>query len=338
MVPTSFLFLNKSAPKNQRGITRKMPFSAILVGVWHCVFLSSLFVSGLYLFKNATKLPRDEPIQIVRRTRAVMSVCAISLLYTFVFDRYMCNDRRNGTFLQRIGVQFDVLNQLLYIVVALFVNSLLFMAYIVYLLMEEKILSTNGTFDYHLIIKGAKAQIRPILQFMKQYPTVLLTGNCNLVSQEELKIFRNLVIGPVGEEIVFRSCMYTLCHFCTGLSPKYTIILSSLVFGLAHCHHFAEHIWHGKMSLVQAALNVLIQLIYTSLFAVYNGYIFIRTGSLWASIAMHTYCNYFGLPDFQGMLMHKHKFLFIVLLVSGLALFLISLIGMQFMFTSIYYE
>jgi prenyl protein peptidase len=47
---------------------------------------------------------------------------------------------------------------------------------------------------------------------------------------------RNHLIGPISEEIVFRACMGTLFTHTT-LSTTSIVLLSSLIFGMAHLHH-----------------------------------------------------------------------------------------------------
>lgn len=74
---------------------------------------------------------------------------------------------------------------------------------------------------------------------------------------------------------------------------KSTIFLSPLIFGLAHIHHFYEfRITNAKTPITAALARSVLQFAYTYLFGVFATFIFLRTGSLLAIIAIHMFCNY----------------------------------------------
>lgn len=112
---------------------------------------------------------------------------------------------------------------------------------------------------------------------------------------------RNLILGPLTEEIVFRSCMLPLL-----LESKFdlfnAIYASPLFFGIAHLHHLKRHITEDGMSLGQACFVTSLQFAYTTLFGVYTAFIYARTGHVSAPVACHVFCNYQGLPDFSFLL------------------------------------
>ena len=91
-----------------------------------------------------------------------------------------------------------------------------------------------------------------------------------------LLVVRNLVVGPLAEEWVFRACMCPLL-FSSGLREGPNVLASSLVFGAAHLHHrFDSDVnW----------LAVAVQFTYTSLFGAYSSYLFLRTGLIVAPLA-----------------------------------------------------
>lgn len=105
----------------------------------------------------------------------------------------------------------------------------------------------------------------------------------------DLKSMRNLVVGPITEEWVFRSCMCPLLH-TAGLSPAAAVFASGGIFGLAHVHHVfdAGTPWIG----------IAVQFTYTSLFGAYSSYLFLRTGLIYGPVLAHAFCNCMGLPDF----------------------------------------
>jgi len=112
--------------------------------------------------------------------------------------------------------------------------------------------------------------------------------------------WRNFVAGPVSEELVFRSLVIPL-HIIAHTSPKRLVFVTPLYFGIAHIHHLYEFmLTHPKCPLVPAILRTLFQFTYTSLFGFFAAFVFLRTGSLYAVIAAHAFCNWMGLPKFWG--------------------------------------
>lgn len=80
-----------------------------------------------------------------------------------------------------------------------------------------------------------------------------------------------------------------------------TILLSPLVFGLAHAHHLYEfRVTHPGVPLAAAVLRSALQLGYTTLFGAYATFVFLRSGSLLAAFAVHVLCNCMGLPRVWG--------------------------------------
>ena len=108
--------------------------------------------------------------------------------------------------------------------------------------------------------------------------------------------------GPVTEECLFRSAAVPIL-LLAGSSLNVIIFLSPLIFGLAHLHHFYEfRVTHPHVPLSAAIARSVLQLSYTSLFGAYATFLFLRTGSLLAVIAVHTFCNSMGLPRVWGRL------------------------------------
>jgi prenyl protein peptidase len=85
-------------------------------------------------------------------------------------------------------------------------------------------------------------------------------------------------------------------------------------------------------SLAKALLTTLVQAAYTSIFGAIAVILFLRTGTVWAPIASHIYCNYQGLPDIAFMhpacehpTLHRHRAALLSLHVVGLILFSLCL-------------
>ncbi|KAF9869352.1 prenyl proteinase rce1 [Colletotrichum karsti] len=112
--------------------------------------------------------------------------------------------------------------------------------------------------------------------------------------------WRNIVMGPLTEEMLFRSASVPLL-LCARMSLTQTIFLSPLIFGLAHVHHFYEfRLTHPRVPLVAAIARSVLQFTYTSLFGGYATFLFLRSGSLLAIALVHAFCNAMGLPRFWG--------------------------------------
>ncbi|XDV38854.1 hypothetical protein PO909_008184 [Leuciscus waleckii] len=80
-------------------------------------------------------------------------------------------------------------------------------------------------------------------------------------SVRDLRWFRNQVVAPLTEKLVFRACMIPMLVKCIG--PTAAIFISPLFFSVAF------------------------QFTYTSIFA----FIFIRTGHLVGPVLCHSFCN-----------------------------------------------
>ncbi|CAN8096876.1 unnamed protein product [Discula destructiva] len=119
--------------------------------------------------------------------------------------------------------------------------------------------------------------------------------------------WRNLVAGPITEEVLFRSAAIPLMILARTSLTK-TIFLSPLVFGLAHVHHLYEfRLTHPRVPLPAALLRSLFQLGYTTLFGAYATFVYLRTGSLLAVVGAHVLCNTMGLPRVVGAVAGRGK-------------------------------
>lgn len=114
--------------------------------------------------------------------------------------------------------------------------------------------------------------------------------------------WRNLVAGPVTEEWMFRSLFIPL-HLLAKMHPTRIVFITPLYFGIAHIHHFYEFtLTHPEAPLAMALLRSIVQFTYTSIFGSFAAFVFLRTGSLYAAIVAHSFCNWAGLPRFWGQL------------------------------------
>ncbi|XP_031499810.1 CAAX prenyl protease 2 isoform X3 [Nymphaea colorata] len=127
--------------------------------------------------------------------------------------------------------------------------------------------------------------------------------------------WRNYVVAPITEELVFRACMIPLL-LCAGFKAYSIIFLSPIFFSLAqiipfqlkigsasgsgpppaHLNHLLELYYGQKYTFSRAVLIVGMQLGYTVMFGWYASFLFLRTGHLIAPIVAHIFCNMMGLP------------------------------------------
>ncbi|EOA27545.1 hypothetical protein CARUB_v10023691mg [Capsella rubella] len=124
---------------------------------------------------------------------------------------------------------------------------------------------------------------------IKSFFQTVLTGASNV------SVWRNFVVAPVTEELVFRACMIPLL-LCAGFRIYSAIFLCPILFSLAHLNHFREMYIRHNRSYLRASLIVGLQLGYTVIFGAYASFLFIRTGHLAAPLFAHIFCNYMGLP------------------------------------------
>ena len=103
----------------------------------------------------------------------------------------------------------------------------------------------------------------------------------------DIKAVRAYIFAPIYEELVYRSlCITALVS--GGWEFHTSVIVCALSFGLSHLYHLFDTKNTGA---------VVFQSVFTSVFGIYAGYCFAITGSLYASIVLHSFCNYMGLPN-----------------------------------------
>lgn len=106
---------------------------------------------------------------------------------------------------------------------------------------------------------------------------------------------RNYTVGPLTEELVFRSSILTPLFFA-GIPTSSLIFLTPLFFGIAHIHHAYNNYLSGY-SLSRSLLVATLQFSYTGVFGWYANFLFLRSGSVVPGIVAHVVCNVMGLPD-----------------------------------------
>jgi len=166
------------------------------------------------------------------------------------------------------------------------------------------------------------------LLLLKDKSKERLTPRFNLwiptTSTDAHVLLRNLVFAPISEEIIFRGVVVFLLRK-SGLQQSSIVFTAPLFFAPAHLHHAVVKYWSGYTSqhVLPETLN---QLAYTYIFGCIATLLYLRTGTIAASILSHVICNIVQLPDLSfwtgGQLF---PFRHVLLLLHGLGLVLFVL-------------
>ncbi len=80
------------------------------------------------------------------------------------------------------------------------------------------------------------------------------------------------------------------------------------------------------MSLTRAPPSqVLFQAAFTTVFGWFAAYLLLRTGNLAAPLVAHVFCNWMGLPALRRLATHRHRWLLLPVLWTGICGFLAAL-------------
>ncbi|KDN38085.1 hypothetical protein K437DRAFT_228788 [Tilletiaria anomala UBC 951] len=122
----------------------------------------------------------------------------------------------------------------------------------------------------------------------------------------QLQGLRTFVVGPLTEELVFRSCIIGV-SLCSGFSRMSLIFLTPAYFSIAHFHHAWEnYVGEGKTrkALKRSVQRAIFQMLYTAIFGWYANTLLLRTGevpriagNVIVPFLSHVFCNVMGLPD-----------------------------------------
>lgn len=77
-------------------------------------------------------------------------------------------------------------------------------------------------------------------------------------------------------------------------NQMYSCLISSVLFGLSHFHHFLL----DKKS-IQTLTSICAQFVFTFIFGLFSALMFFKTNYIITTMILHSLCNLFGLPDFK---------------------------------------
>jgi len=282
-----------------------------------CFFEALIFVAALYLVPPTIRiLPRNDKRHIRARFLSItVSSCSALLLL------YYCSEERTDAPCFWAWVGFRSENCFLATFIPLLLTTTLFLGTLVGMVLDAWVSSSHELDRFgNLRLREKKTS------FLSRLGEDLYERS--LLSVDYHQTLRNFLMGPVSEELVFRGCMFPLL-ICSGASYPKIVFLSPFFFGVAHLHHMYELTRQGN-PVMHAFIAVLFQFSYTYLFGVFAGFIYLRTGHLWAAISCHIFCNFMGLPDFSFMfkgngsglsILYQYRYVLMGVYILGICLF-----------------
>ncbi|KAF2640811.1 Abi-domain-containing protein [Massarina eburnea CBS 473.64] len=254
--------------KHIKGVPKAPPVSPNTAALLSLLF-TVIYVVPFYLSpatRPSPRLTRDAPSSIRARVRAVSFSCVVSVLLT-VYVLHQTGHVSPWEIVKLLGLWpislWDSARTML-LVAILFAGPL---------------------FEYGIVDGELKSWLR---------------GRGVHESLSSWIGYRNYVVGPVSEELIWRALVIPL-HVLAQFSAHQIIFLTPLYFGVAHVHHLYEfRLTHPQTPLSLAVLRSLFQFTYTSLFGFFAAFVFIRTGNVYTCVLSHTFCNWMGLPRLYG--------------------------------------
>ncbi|XP_027366549.1 CAAX prenyl protease 2 [Abrus precatorius] len=264
-----------ATPMEQDGVVSKP------VAVIACIAMALLYVAILYTPTLLLRLPPPSSFNtfMIRRFLCALLSSTLSLFLTILILPVHNKELRHifGVF----GIRSDHIWQA--VVLPLCLTSLmyagsLFLKCLLLLASLRQYTSSGGalSFDY------CKCALQRFIDWLS-------------VISSNVLVWRNYVVAPFTEELVFRACMIPLL-LCGGFKTYSIILLCPIFFSLAHLNHFMEIYTKQNYRIMKAVMAIGLQLGYTVIFGSYASFLFLRTGNLIAPLVAHIYCNFMGLP------------------------------------------
>ncbi|KAG0288163.1 hypothetical protein BGZ96_008032 [Linnemannia gamsii] len=225
------------------------------------------------------KLDRNHPLVIKQRLKGVALTCIVVPFYLwwlFEFSGAISTEQsfwqRLGRFLALLGISIpnNIFKLVNHVVLPLLLVGCLFMGPTLMMFLSNE-LPFQQAFDW--------ATQRQHIQ--------------------GLMGMRNLVVGPISEEVIFRACMVAIVANSGARLPLMIFVLP-LVFGIAHINHaYESYVKKGRtrQALKGAVGMAAFQLLYTTLFGWFATFLFLRTSNLIGPYLCHAFCNMMGFPD-----------------------------------------
>ncbi|XP_055587136.1 CAAX prenyl protease 2-like [Uranotaenia lowii] len=251
-----------------------------VISVGACFTIAVIYVASLYVWKS--KHDRDHPSTIKRRFCSVFVVMLIAPIFVWALSSDFVAHRY--TMWQIMGFRLEGL--VTAIMLPLVLTATLFCG-------PLSVTLCNGLWRIY------------------SEPMYWVQAVQNLMW------LRNHLVAPLSEEFTFRACMLPL--LLQTFRPHTAMLITPLLFGLAHLHHIKERLRDGTPLRIVLTVSFF-QFFYTTIFGIYSAYLFIRTGHFAAPFVAHAFCNHMGFPDVPEVLnqTNPRKAIFLSLYVLGL--------------------
>ena len=262
---------------------------SVLGAVAWSVIMGSLYVGSLYMVPEHLRSRHRDDSQHIRARFVAVSVASLlsAVLFAFATGGGRCFG--DGGTLDALGVKaerfWSASLRALLLTAALYLGPLSVMGLGFFVAVDancDGVVRTTGDW-----CDGAAKVLDELMEERRAHYAIPGAVEMSL---------RNLLVGPLSEEFVFRACMVPLL-LEAGCSTRTSVVCSPLFFGVAHLHHLRRRVREDRAPFVEALGQTLFQFAYTTLFGVYTAFVFARTAHLGAAFACHAFCNYMGLPD-----------------------------------------
>jgi len=319
----------------------------------HCtlfaLFLSTVFVLNLYILlpSRIRQLPRNDTLHIIWRSGG--TACTV-LLSIVIYPMLFCHSQRqhqsevdnlsdgsnDAPLWEILGWSHWTLTPLLHAMILylgpIVASVLRLHIFTVNQILHQKKLSSSSSSSSWWWRSCATWNIyrneitHRILQKYSPFSLTPLNPRHQKEKEKEnpqeewAKTLRDLLIAPLAEEMIFRSCIVPpFVAYATDtrrLSIGQISWITPLFFGMAHIHHAVRSLYQspprrnanqntndnkkGNVKLV--LLSTTFQFVYTTLFGAYATYSFIKTASIPAAVLFHSFCNWMGIPDVGDIL------------------------------------
>ncbi|CAI6004999.1 unnamed protein product [Closterium sp. NIES-64] len=284
-----------------------------LLSVLLSALISSLFVLSLYVWevprilRGAPPANRDDPRVVCQRITSVLGSCVASAAIVAAVAKFGLLDDTHAplpSVPRLLSLQPDHL--ILSLAFPLLLVALLFLGPLTLSAFNSlQALASARHRNHHYAALAMAPASEPLV--LPVLPDGLLFHARNLVVVRTGGSAGGICYAPLSEEFVFRAALCPLL-LAGGFSVTSTIFICPLFFSLAHGHHIRNLMHYHRCSLPQALAMVGFQMAFTWVFGCLAAFTVLRTGSLWASVAAHAFCNAMGVPDFQGALTHRHRY------------------------------
>lgn len=251
------------------------------VAVTACTAMALFYVAVLYAPTLIFRLPPPTSLQVymTRRFLCAFISTAVSVLVCVLILPTRKMDF--SLLLAAYGIRADHIWQA--VVFPLSLTSLMYLGSMA--LKSLLLVDSWGEHMYH----GEGSLLDSAIFFWTRFLDWVLLTVSNVLA------WRNYVVAPLTEELVFRACMIPVL-LSGGFKPTTVIFLCPILFSLAHLSHFMEYYDKQNNNLTKTVMVVGLQLCYTVVFGSYASFLFVRTGHLLAPLVAHVFCNFMGLP------------------------------------------